>query len=176
MTTYVAFLRAINLGARRRVPMSRLVEVLGDAGFTDVRTHLATGNVRLDSRRRSTDSVERAVEQAVAAEFGFEVPTIALTLADLRRVVDQVEEVVPPAKRTYVTLLKQAPEAGVAHELDSWASPGEGARLGHRCVLWWAEHDMGESHLGNGVIEKQLGIATTRTTAVVRTLQEKWGS
>ncbi len=175
MSTYVAFLRAINLGARRRVPMAKLSEVLERAGFEDVSTHLATGNVRLESRRRSTAGVEDAVEQALLSEFGFEVPTVALTLDDLHRIVEQVDEVVPDVKRTYVTLLKQEPPAGLVHDLDSWSAQGEGAKVGHRSVLWWADHDMHQGTLANDVVEKQLGVATTRTTKVIRTVHDKWG-
>ena len=176
MPTYVAFLRAINLGARRKVPMKDLVPCLEEAGFEDVATHLATGNVRLSSRRRSTDSVEKAVEEALEARFGFEVPTVVLTLEDLRTVVAQADDVVPDVKRQYVTLLKDAPPADVVHDLDSWAAKGEGARVGHRAVLWWADHDMHGGTLSNAVVEKQLGVATTRTLAVVRTVLEKWGT
>ena len=176
MPTYVAFLRAINLGARRKVPMKELVPCLEEAGFVDVATHLATGNVRLRSRHRSTDAVETAVEKALLDRFGFEVPTVVLTLEDLRRVVAESAAAIPEAKRSYVTLLKTPPPADVVHELDSWSAPGEGAKVGHRAVHWWADHDMQAGRLSNATVEKQLGVATTRTTAVVRTVWEKWGT
>jgi uncharacterized protein (DUF1697 family) len=155
--------------------MKDLVTCLEEAGFTDVATHLATGNVRLRSRHRSTDAVEAAVEKALEARFGFEVPTVVLTLEDLRRVVVESEAVVPEVKRRYVTLLKDPPPDDVVHELDSWSEPAEGARVGHRAVHWWADHDMQAGRLSNAVVEKHLGVATTRTAAVVRTVWEKWG-
>ena len=175
MPTYVAFLRAINLGARRKVPMKELVPCLEEAGFEDLATHLATGNVRVRSRRTSTDSVEKAIEEALEKRFGFEVPTVVLTLEELRTVVREAEST-PEVKRTYVTLLKKAPPVDVVHELDSWSVGGEGARVGHRAVHWWADHDMHEGKLANDVVEKHLGVATTRTLKVVRTVWEKWGS
>ena len=175
MTTYVAFLRAINLGAKRKVPMKELVPCLEEAGFDDVATHLATGNVRLRSRRTSTDSVEKAIEDALEKRFGFEVPTVVLTLEDLGRVVDEATQT-PDVKRTYVTLLKKAPPQDVVHDLDSWSEKDEGARVGHRAVHWWADHDMHAGKLSNAVVEKRLGVATTRTLKVVRTIHEKWGS
>ena len=101
MPTYVAFLRAINLGATRKVPMKDLVACLEEAGFDDVATHLATGNVRVTSRRRSTDSVEKAIEDALEARFGFEVPTVVLTLDDLDTVVQEAEST-PEVKRTLI--------------------------------------------------------------------------
>ncbi|GAA1919732.1 DUF1697 domain-containing protein [Nocardioides marmoribigeumensis] len=175
MPTYVAFLRAINLGATRKVPMKELVPCLEEAGFEDVATHLATGNVRLRSRRRTTDSVEAAVEEALAERFGFEVPAVVLTLEELARVVEEAEAT-PEVRRAYVTLLKKAPPEGVVHELDSWSAEDEGARVGRRAVHWWADHDMHAGRLDNAVVEKHLGVATTRSLKVVRTVHEKWGS
>jgi uncharacterized protein (DUF1697 family) len=175
MATYVTFLRAINLGRNRKVPMKDLVPCLEAVGFEDVATHLATGNVRLVSRLRSTSSVEAAVEEALEARFGFEVPTVALTLEELAGVVAEAGDV-PEALRQYVTLLKKTPPADVVHELDSWSAPGEGAKVGRRAVHWWADHDSQASTLSNAVVEKQLGVATTRTVAVVRTVHQKWGT
>ena len=175
MPTYVAFLRAINLGPTRKVPMKDLVPCLEEAGFTDVATHLATGNVRLASRRRTTSGVERAVEEALEERFGFAVPTVVLTQADLARVVQEAEAAVPEVRRQYVTLLKDEPPAGVVHALDSWSAAGEGAKVCHRSVVWWADHDMQGGTLSNAVVEKQLGVATTRTLGVVRTVHQKWG-
>ena len=40
MPTYVAFLRAINLGKNRKFPMADVRRVLTTAGFTDVETEL----------------------------------------------------------------------------------------------------------------------------------------
>jgi uncharacterized protein (DUF1697 family) len=175
MATYVAFLRAINLGARRKVPMKDLVACLEEAGFSDVATHLATGNVRLRSRHRSTGAVEAAVEEALATRFGFDVPAIVLTQEELGTVVAESAAVVPEVKRRYVTLLKSPPPADVVHALDDWSAPGEGAKVGLRAVHWWADHDMQVSKLSNAAVEKRLGVATTRTAAVVRTVWEKWG-
>jgi uncharacterized protein (DUF1697 family) len=176
MPTYVAFLRAINLGATRKVPMKQLVPCLEEAGFDDVATHLATGNVRLTSRRRTTAGVERTVEDALVSRFGFEVPTVALTLGDLATLVAEADDVVPDVRRHYVTLLKDEPTPGIVHELNSWSAPGEGARVCRRAVVWWADHDMHGGRLSNAVVEKQLGVATTRTLGVVRTVHQKWGS
>src|SRR3990170_2320186 len=76
MPTYVAFLRAINLGATRKFPKADIVSATEAAGGTDVATYINTGNVRLSSTMRSRGRVEAALEQAYAAERGFPVPTI----------------------------------------------------------------------------------------------------
>ena len=61
MARYVAFLRGINLGGKRRVAMAELRAVLADAGYEDVLTHLQSGNVVLTS-----DAKPRQLERALS--------------------------------------------------------------------------------------------------------------
>ena len=79
MPTYVAFLRAINLGATRKFPKDAIKAAAEKAGFTDVETYINTGNLRVTTRMRSRAKVEAALEKAFLEDRGFEVPTIAFT-------------------------------------------------------------------------------------------------
>ena len=45
MTTYVALLRAINLGPKNKVPMAELTKIFAAARCSDVRTYIQSGNV-----------------------------------------------------------------------------------------------------------------------------------
>lgn len=45
MTAYVALLRAVNLGPTNQLPMAELKRMCEQAGFEDVRTFIASGNV-----------------------------------------------------------------------------------------------------------------------------------
>jgi len=45
LATWVALLRAVNLGSRNKVPMAQLRRAMADAGYGDVRTVIASGNV-----------------------------------------------------------------------------------------------------------------------------------
>ena len=86
MPTYVAFLRAINLGATRKFPKADIVAATEAAGGTDVATHINTGNVLLTTTLRSRAKVEAALEQAYEADRGFAVPTIVFTPAEIREI------------------------------------------------------------------------------------------
>src|SRR5215211_9366876 len=83
---FVALLRAINLGRVNRVPMGDLRVALTDAGFTEVVTHLQSGNVVLGSTKRSPTAVATAVERLVSAEFGVDIDVIVRTAADLAKI------------------------------------------------------------------------------------------
>ena len=70
MATYIGFLRAINLGATRKFPKASIIKAVEDAGFTEVATHINTGNVRFDTTLRSRAKIEAALEKAFEAEAG----------------------------------------------------------------------------------------------------------
>jgi len=50
VTTYVALLRAVNVGGTGKLPMAALKAMCETIGCTNVRTYIASGNVVFDSR------------------------------------------------------------------------------------------------------------------------------
>ncbi|MGH3370169.1 MAG: DUF1697 domain-containing protein, partial [Nocardioidaceae bacterium] len=58
MATFIAFLRAVNLGRTRKVPMAQARDWLGSAGLADVETYIQTGNVRFTTSLRSRSKAE----------------------------------------------------------------------------------------------------------------------
>jgi uncharacterized protein (DUF1697 family) len=78
----VAFLRGINLG-KRQMKMAALKACLERAGFEAVKTVLASGNVRF-ARRGEAAATRKALEKAIADEFGFEVGVVLRTDSDIR--------------------------------------------------------------------------------------------
>ena len=64
MTTHIALIRGINVGPSKRVPMAALREMLSGLGYTDVRTHLNSGNAVFgsdDSPAGVADAVEKGL-------------------------------------------------------------------------------------------------------------------
>ena len=72
MPTYVAFLRAVNVG-KRKYPMAELRAALDAAGYDQVETHIQTGNVLLTTPVRSRARVEKALEELFEQDRGFVV-------------------------------------------------------------------------------------------------------
>ena len=62
VTRYVVLLRGINVGGKNPVPMARLREVLGELGYEDVVTYIASGNVILNSDHKP-DRIKREIEE-----------------------------------------------------------------------------------------------------------------
>jgi hypothetical protein len=94
MPSYIAFLRAVNVGGRF-VKMDSLREALGDAGFSDVQTHIQSGNVFVRSARRTPGPVAVEISRVLTAHCGFDVPAIVRTPAQVRSVLAAVDAVEP---------------------------------------------------------------------------------
>ncbi|KAA1418875.1 DUF1697 domain-containing protein [Nocardioides humilatus] len=178
MPTYVAFLRAINLGPNRKFPKGDIAAATEAAGATDVATYINTGNVRLTTGMRSRAKVEAALEAAYLERAGFAVPTIAFTQAELAAVAADAEELNrPDLERHYLYLLKDEP---TKDRLDALlAKDGAADQV---VVRGRAAHLLlGEGYEAGKVdpwgIEKALGVvATNRNFNVVTTLARTWCS
>ncbi len=140
MTTYVAFLRAINLGATRTFPKEAIVTATEAAGFTGVATHINTGNVRLETRMRSRARIEAALEASYAADRGFAVPTIAVRDTELRAIGEDADRLgAGHAGRQYVSLLKDDPDPARVAELEAQVQrrrAGAGRSAGPPTCSW----------------------------------------
>jgi uncharacterized protein (DUF1697 family) len=174
MPTYVAFLRAINLGAKRKFPKDAIKRAAEAAGCTDVETYINTGNVRVSTPLRSRAKVEAALEKAFAAEAGFEVPTIVFTPKELVTIAEEAASFGHDG-RHYVSLLKEAPSAAAVEKLEATSTAEEVAKVGGRAVHLLLGENYHEAKLTNAAVEKLLGVATNRNLNVIRTLAEKWG-
>jgi uncharacterized protein (DUF1697 family) len=176
--TYVAFLRAINLGPRRRFPMAAVKDCLAEAGYDDVATHLATGNVRVSTGRRSSTAVRTDLEKVFADAAGFDVPTAVLTPAELAEVYQEALGLEVDVARRYVAFLPEPPSSEARGQLDAWDADGEGVHLGARHMHWWTDGSATTARIFQPATLKRLGLsqATTRDLKVVATLAERWAA
>ena len=80
MSRYVAFLRGINVGGIN-IKMADLTRTFEALGFTDVKTILASGNVRFTTSKKNSPALKREVESALTERFGYEAWVIILDIA-----------------------------------------------------------------------------------------------
>ena len=81
----VVMIRGINVGGAKKVPMAELRSALGDAGWDNVSTILATGNVVLDSDDPPAAAEE--VEQLIEERFGVAARCMARSASEFAAVV-----------------------------------------------------------------------------------------
>ena len=88
MTSWLALLRGINVGGRNRIRMSDLAECFEDAGYTDVRTYIESGNV-IFRARGVRPALTETIERMLADAFDYDATVELRDLAAMRSVVVQ---------------------------------------------------------------------------------------
>lgn len=178
MATYIAFLRAINVGGRF-LRMADLRTGLTDRGLGEVESHIQSGNLRFTSSLRSSRAVELAVETALEELCGFTVTTIVRTPVQLGELTSYGSGLEAPLKgdlRRYVTFLKEDPDDELVAMMNGWDVAGERAHVSGREIYIWLAHPSHVAKLSNARIERTGVVATTRDWKVVSALGEKWGA
>ncbi len=172
MARWVALLRGINLGAKRRVPMADLRALMGELGYEDVRTVLQSGNVIFTGAKAGAQA---KLESALADRFGFEVDVVLRTVEALEAIVahDPFGDEADDLKRSFVVFLPGKPDAARLAELEAedW-SPDRFAAHGSELYAWCPDGMQGSR------LMKALGkpgiaaTATFRNMSTVRKLLE----
>jgi len=136
---YVALLRGINLGKAKRVAMADLRELLGAVGYTDVRTHLNSGNALFTGDDADPAEHAERIEAAITERLGLDVRCVVLTADDLRAIVDgnPLADVVTNGSRMMVHVLEPTPGPALLAEHDPIALDPENARLRERVIYQW---------------------------------------
>lgn len=175
MSTWIGFLRAVNLGARRKFPAAEVRTCVEALGFTDVATHINTGNVRFSTTMHSRERITERLEAAFAADRGFDVPVVLLTPAELQEVVDSLDEVAAGHDGAhYVSLLRAKPGADAVAALEGLEFPGERVMVRGRTAHTLMGPDVHRSKLSNGLVERHAGTATSRNRTVLAAIAGKW--
>lgn len=89
MATYIALLRAVNLGAHNTIKMSELKSFAENIGLLNVRTVLQTGNLIFDtSKPTECVNLEAKLELAARKTLKLDTPFFVRSLAGWQRVCD----------------------------------------------------------------------------------------
>lgn len=177
MPTYIAFLRAINVGGRF-AKMADLRAGLLHKGFAEVESYIQSGNLRLTSALGSPAKVQAALESALEELCGFTVSTIVRTPAQLGELTSYGAGLKNPLNeeaRRYVTFVKEDPDDDLATVFNGWDIEGERAHVHGREIYQWFAHPSHTAKLSNARIERGGVVATTRDWKVVSALAGKWG-
>lgn len=117
MELWFAFLRGINLG-KRQVKMAELRSCLEAIGCTDVKSVVASGNVRFLTEGDAS-AIKTKLEMAIEAHFGFPVGVVLRSEAEITAMLDRhpFGTLDPAADLTRHVLMFDKPlPAGVALE------------------------------------------------------------
>jgi uncharacterized protein (DUF1697 family) len=135
MTRFAAFLRGVNVGGVT-LKMADVASALTDAGFSEVRTVLASGNVLLESAS-GVAAVRKKAEAALRKRFGYDAWVLAYDIETVRT----IDEAYPFERevdgyQSYVTFVTDAAVLDELTALADDAGPGEKISRGDGVVYW----------------------------------------
>jgi uncharacterized protein (DUF1697 family) len=135
MTNYAAFLRGVNVGGVN-LKMAEVATALTGAGFTEVKTVLASGNVVLQSSAAAT-SVRKKAEAALRERFGYDARVLVYDIDAVRAVVDAYPfEREVDGYQSYVTFVADAAVLDELAALGEAAGPHEKISRGNGVLYW----------------------------------------
>jgi uncharacterized protein (DUF1697 family) len=116
MTHYIALLRAVNVGGTGKLPMSELKAMCEVAGFADVRTYIASGNV-LFSSKLGEPAVRKKLEQLLHDYAGRPVGVLIRSAAEMARVLADNPFPEAPGNRVVAIFLDDPPAANALDDV-----------------------------------------------------------
>jgi uncharacterized protein (DUF1697 family) len=169
-------LRGINVAGHNQIKMTALRELFESVGFEQVQTYIQGGNVVFKAGKSSTLQISKKIEERIAKEFGFRVPVVTRTSAEMGSVIGSnpflKTKGIDPTK-LHVTFLSEAPDPAALKKLEPLAvAPDQFLSRGDEIYLY-CPNGYGNTKLSNNVIEKILAApATTRNWNTVNKLHE----
>jgi uncharacterized protein (DUF1697 family) len=174
MQRRIVLLRGINLGARNRIAMPALRELLEADGLKEVTTYLQSGNVVLSSTAKP-ETVARRVRRVIADGLGLDIEVVVRTRDELAAVVerDPLGDVAEDPKRYQVTFLSTALADDVVEKLSGLTAQRERFAAYGRELYAWHPDGVGSSKLAVALSGARLGVtATARNWTTVVNLLE----
>ncbi len=148
--------------------MDELAATLGDAGFADVRTILASGNVVFECELSDVDAVRAEAESALRASFDYQAWVLVYELDEVREIHAGFPfEAEVDGHHSYVPFVS---DAGILDELAALANtagPDEKMARGNG-VLYW---QVPKSGTLNSTIGRTMGKKRYKSSTTTRNLR-----
>jgi len=179
MTSFVAMLRGVNVGARNKIKMTDLEALFVGLGHTAVVTYIQSGNVVFKSRSKSSATVARGIEERITRDLGLDVHVLVRTREELAEVARANPFLKSGADRArlHVTFLADRPGAELVRAVAAFDAGVDELRVVGREVYLHCPNGYGTTKINNAFFEKRLAtIATTRNWNTVTKLLELAGT
>jgi uncharacterized protein (DUF1697 family) len=172
--TQVALLRGINVGGKNMLPMKELARMFADAGCTDVRTYIQSGNVIFKTPVGAA-KIGDVIAAGVEKRFGFRIPVILRSSEQLRKTIRENPFLVAGAeqKALHVYFLADLPNPGAIAGLDPSRSAPDAFHVRGQEIYLHMPNGMARTKLTNAYFDSKLSTkCTARNWATVLKLSE----
>jgi uncharacterized protein (DUF1697 family) len=150
MGSWIALLRAVNVGGTGKLPMGELKTMCEDLGFAAVRTYIASGNVVFSSHK-SEAAIKSTLEKRLAHYAGKPVGVLVRSAEEMAQVASQNPFPKLAPGRTLALFLDHAPSADTLTTIRN--QKDEQIRLGKREIY---------IHYGDGMAQSKLVVPASK--------------
>ena len=171
--SHVALMRGINVGGKNLIAMPLLAKLFVQAGCTDVRTYIQSGNVLFQASAAVAKRVPATVNALIARQHQLRVPIVLRTRAELARAIAQnpFPEAVKDPRAVHVFFLDQRPSAAAVSRLDPHRSPPDEFRVVGKELYLHAPGGVARTRFTSPYLDATLEtVSTARNWRTVTTL------
>ena len=144
MPTFIALLRAVNVGGTGKLPMTDLTRLCSKAGFDNVQTYIASGNVVFDCDKPAAE-IKTALEAGLRRYAGKPVGVVVRTGPEMAAVLEANPFREAPPNRAVAIFLDAAPPKDALDKISG--QQDEKVALGRREIYVWYGDGMARSKL-----------------------------
>jgi uncharacterized protein (DUF1697 family) len=176
MERYIAILRGINVGGKKKIRMAELKAHLSECALKNIATYNQSGNVIFDHEAAHSRDIAEQIEAIILKHYGFHVPTIVITARELSDILaknpfvnDRQEE----PRRLHVTFLSEPPQQEYIDNVAELINQPDEFVITDKAVYLFCPNGYGKTKFTNTFFEKALKVtATTRNWKTSNTLLE----
>lgn len=174
MFTHIVFLRGVNVGKAKQVPMATFKRILRDLGCDDVVTVLNSGNAVVSNPKASSKSLVSAIAAALRSSFGFEVPVVVKTVRDFSSIINgnALVKSCTNHSRLLVVVTQERRDLVALKRISTTAKPGEQFLLGPKAGYLHCPNGVLASDAAKAILSKMGNAITTRTWVTMLKLHE----
>lgn len=174
---YIAIIRGINVGGKRKVLMADLRKQLREAGFSDVKTYIQSGNVIFSAPKKEEDlKLAAKIEDLILKNYDFEVPVIVRSQEELDKAISKnpfFKSKTADVDRLHLSFLNSVPKNENIEKANSFNATPDKFAIHGKDVFVYCSGRYSDSKLTNQFFEKKLQVtATTRNWKTVLKLSE----
>lgn len=176
--TYIALLRGINVGGKRKLLMADLKALFSKMGFSNCITYIQSGNIIFETKKNKNNSeLAHSIEIAILKHFNFNVPVMIRKASEWKQIISDnpfLKDEDISIERLHLTLLDKIPEQ---HQIDNLKQiefdSEQFEAINQQIFLCCKDKYSSKSKMTNTLFEKKLDCkSTSRNWKTVMKLAE----
>ena len=161
--THLALFRGINVGGKNKLSMSDLVQLFVDAGCSNVRTYIQSGNVVFDVNPELAQEVPGVIGSKILERFGYQVPVLVRTAAQMHEVAraNPFLDAGAAVEALHVMFLSGVPAPDLVRDLDPERSRPDAFVVRGQEVYLSLPNGVARTKLTNDYFDSKLSTTST---------------